>query len=412
MNKKVLVSMALAIFTLATLAGVSALLRWESTSSQTVANSVVVAAKRGDAVKAPVVIGTVSRDTAAATPAKIAAPIVSNKPQVVTPIVSDKPKVVKKDTRKRKTPKPVVPANVKPIGSLKADKRPIFQPKPVAKPESKPKPVAKPEGNPKPVAKPENKPKPVAKPEGNPKPVAKPENKPVKPVHKPKPKPKPVVSHQPTVTVNYSSYNLRLVIKRPVVIVSRPGSNRVIKRASNRTEWAGTQNAYLIRGYKVYRGQRYWKVLLPMRSSNASYGWIKNSSKVQLQSQTTLLRVSKSRRQVDYIVNGRVKKSFKVVIGANSTPTPSGVFAVRDIFATNNARKFTGSHMIVTTAYSNVLESFDGGPPRVAFHGRGPASVRDAALGTAGSNGCLRLDNSAVKYLSERLKPGTPIIVS
>jgi lipoprotein-anchoring transpeptidase ErfK/SrfK len=131
---------------------------------------------------------------------------------------------------------------------------------------------------------------------------------------------------------------------------------------------------------------------------------------VQLEKQNTMIRVDTKKREVAFIVNGKTDKTFKTVIGTSKTPTPKGVFASRDVFKTN-PKIFTGSHMIVTTGFSEVLETFDGGPPRVALHGRGPDSIKDAALGSAASNGCLRLDNKSIKYLAERIEPGTPIVV-
>jgi lipoprotein-anchoring transpeptidase ErfK/SrfK len=55
-----------------------------------------------------------------------------------------------------------------------------------------------------------------------------------------------------------------------------------------------------------------------------------------------------------------------------------------------------------------VLESYGGGPGRVAIHGRGGASLRDP-LGSARSHGCVRIPNRAVAWLAERAAPGTPV---
>jgi lipoprotein-anchoring transpeptidase ErfK/SrfK len=55
-----------------------------------------------------------------------------------------------------------------------------------------------------------------------------------------------------------------------------------------------------------------------------------------------------------------------------------------------------------------VLESFGGGPGRVAIHGRAGASLRDP-LGTARSHGCIRVLNRHVSWLARTIPAGTPV---
>jgi lipoprotein-anchoring transpeptidase ErfK/SrfK len=60
------------------------------------------------------------------------------------------------------------------------------------------------------------------------------------------------------------------------------------------------------------------------------------------------------------------------------------------------------------TAHSNVHYTFDGGDGRIGMHGY---EKLGAALGTASSNGCVRLPNSFVKRLASTVAPGTPVLV-
>jgi lipoprotein-anchoring transpeptidase ErfK/SrfK len=53
---------------------------------------------------------------------------------------------------------------------------------------------------------------------------------------------------------------------------------------------------------------------------------------------------------------------------------------------------------------------FDGGPGRVAIHGRGGASLLDP-LGTARSHGCVRVANALVRWMARTLQPGTPVTI-
>jgi lipoprotein-anchoring transpeptidase ErfK/SrfK len=66
---------------------------------------------------------------------------------------------------------------------------------------------------------------------------------------------------------------------------------------------------------------------------------------------------------------------------------------------------------VFLTAFSNHLERFDGNNAQVGIHGRGGASLRDP-LGSARSNGCVRISNAAVSLLAERAREGTPVLIA
>lgn len=58
----------------------------------------------------------------------------------------------------------------------------------------------------------------------------------------------------------------------------------------------------------------------------------------------------------------------------------------------------------------HVLESFGGGPGRVAIHGREGASLSDP-LGSGRSHGCVRISSRAVTWLARHAPPRTPVKV-
>jgi lipoprotein-anchoring transpeptidase ErfK/SrfK len=98
------------------------------------------------------------------------------------------------------------------------------------------------------------------------------------------------------------------------------------------------------------------------------------------------------------------------VIGAPGTPTPRGLAAIYERNRQPDPHGFIGPWSLSLTAHSNVLESFGGGPGRVAIHGREGASLRDP-LGSARSHGCVRVSSRAVTWLALRAVPGTPVDV-
>jgi lipoprotein-anchoring transpeptidase ErfK/SrfK len=102
----------------------------------------------------------------------------------------------------------------------------------------------------------------------------------------------------------------------------------------------------------------------------------------------------------------RVRR-FAVVTGKPSTPTPAGRF-----FVTERVRQPRGSALgpwvLATSAYSDVLRQFGGGPGQIGLHGR---SGLPAPLGSAASHGCVRFDDRAIAWLARRARPGTPVTI-
>jgi lipoprotein-anchoring transpeptidase ErfK/SrfK len=71
----------------------------------------------------------------------------------------------------------------------------------------------------------------------------------------------------------------------------------------------------------------------------------------------------------------------------------------------------TGPYALATSAYSNVLQEFDGGPGQLALHGR-EGLYSEGNIGTASSHGCIRFERSAIEYLAHELVVGTLITIT
>ncbi len=152
-------------------------------------------------------------------------------------------------------------------------------------------------------------------------------------------------------------------------------------------------------------GRRWLRVRLPGRPNGRS-GWIRAGS-ARLVSSPWRVVVVRSRREAELLQDGKVVERLRVVIGKPATPTPRGHFFVVEHVA-QAAGSPLGRWALATSAHSNVLQEFDGGPGQIALHGRrGPLAIDP--LGTAASHGCVRFDNAAVDRLSRLLPNGTPI---
>ncbi|MDA0164294.1 L,D-transpeptidase [Solirubrobacter ginsenosidimutans] len=162
---------------------------------------------------------------------------------------------------------------------------------------------------------------------------------------------------------------------------------------------------------RLLDGRCWVRVRLASRPNDAA-AWVE-TRRVQLRATRWRIEVRRARREVRVRRDGRIVRRFRVVVGAPSTPTPRGLFAIAT--ATRGApNDFYGAWVVSLTAHSDVLQRYDGGDGRVALHGRGGASLRDP-LGSARSHGCVRLDNAAIGWLVRRIGSarlaGTPVEV-
>lgn len=153
-------------------------------------------------------------------------------------------------------------------------------------------------------------------------------------------------------------------------------------------------------------GRSVWlKVRLPIRP-DGSTGWI-SANGVLLARDPWKIDVHTGSAHATVYRDGRAVRSFAVVVGKPSTPTPHGHFFVAEVVYEGG--QVTGPWALATSAYSNVLQEFDGGPGQVALHGR--IGLPDP-LGTASSHGCVRFANGDIAWLAARVPAGTPIDIT
>ena len=155
---------------------------------------------------------------------------------------------------------------------------------------------------------------------------------------------------------------------------------------------------------QLHRGRFQWlEVRLPGRPNSAT-GWIHRGGTRPLLTSWHIV-VSTAARRVSVYLRGRLFRSFPAVVGKPSTPTPTGTFFVEET-VTMPASLPGGPFALATSARSNVLQEFDGGPGQIAIHGRDGLG---GDLGQAESHGCMRLGAAAITWLAARIGPGVPV---
>jgi hypothetical protein len=204
-----------------------------------------------------------------------------------------------------------------------------------------------------------------------------------------------------------AAWTARLI--SPVAALSAPVSGRLIERQSDFGSWSGGPVQLLVLSTRTGSdGQLWLRVLLPLRPNGTS-AWIPAAS-TNLRPTAWRIVISTERRTVSVFQNGNRLRTFRAVVGAPKTPTPHGQFAVYEHAPLADPKGFFGPWALHLTALSNALRRYDGGPGRIAIHGRGGASLRDP-LGTARSHGCIRISNAAIRFLAAHVPDGAPVEV-
>jgi len=155
-----------------------------------------------------------------------------------------------------------------------------------------------------------------------------------------------------------------------------------------------------VRGVRDVRGERWVKVLLPVRP-NGTTAWMRADA-FDFREFKMQVDIDLGDRRLTLVRSGRPIARFPLAVGAPSTPTPTGSFAIAEIIPTGDPSAFLGPIVMPLVAFSNVLNEFAGGNGRVAIHG----TSQPALIGTRASHGCMRMRNADILTVSRMVSPG------
>jgi hypothetical protein len=167
---------------------------------------------------------------------------------------------------------------------------------------------------------------------------------------------------------------------------------------TDQTEW-GTHRVLLV----LERSGEWLQVLVPVRPNNA-VGWVRAAT-VDLTQTIDEIHVSLANRVLEWKHGDTTQMISSVAIGAPQSPTPSGIYYVTDILATDGAY---GPFALALNGHSDTYATFNGGDARIALHGTNAPGT----IGQAASHGCVRLPNATTADLAQRVPIGTPVIIS
>jgi lipoprotein-anchoring transpeptidase ErfK/SrfK len=165
------------------------------------------------------------------------------------------------------------------------------------------------------------------------------------------------------------------------------------------------RTALPVLGRVTKAGKPWVRVRLPGRP-NGHAGWIR-AWQTRRASTPWRIALDLSRRLVTVYYDGRVERRFRAVVGKPSTPTPRGRFFIEESLAIPG--QVGGPNALATSARSNVLQEFEGGPGQIALHS---TSGLFGTPGTAASHGCIRLTTPAITWLARRIGSGIPLRIT
>jgi lipoprotein-anchoring transpeptidase ErfK/SrfK len=134
------------------------------------------------------------------------------------------------------------------------------------------------------------------------------------------------------------------------------------------------------------------EVELPVRP-NGTTGWVR-ASEMAISANRFRIEVGLGEHRIRVFDGGEVVLDEPIGVGTTDTPTPGGVFYIRSLIASTDPAY--GTYAFGLSGFSDVHQSFNGGPGDIGIHGTNDPST----IGTDVSNGCIRLADENVVRLA------------
>ncbi len=184
-------------------------------------------------------------------------------------------------------------------------------------------------------------------------------------------------------------------------LYSTPGQAEADEAFDNPT-WEGLPLVFL-----VQQRQGDWLEVQLNTRPNQTTAWVR-AADVTLRQVTQRIVVSLAARSMTVYDGQTPIMEAPVAIGDPSTPTPSGNYYIDGAVRTPDPSGVYGPYQLSVAAFSEVLMTFGSGVGQIAMHGTNAPSL----VGSAVSNGCLRMKNADITRLANIVAIGTPVQIS
>jgi lipoprotein-anchoring transpeptidase ErfK/SrfK len=176
----------------------------------------------------------------------------------------------------------------------------------------------------------------------------------------------------------------------------------IVWRAPRTTE-NGLPMTLLIQKELHVGSTTWYEVLLPIRP-NGTRAWI-NAADAKVSPVRYAIDVFVGEKRLDIARDGQPYRSIPIGVGKDDTPTPGGTFSIMELLRPPTPDTAYGEYVYVLSGYSDVLQTFNGGPGLIGIHGTNEPD----SIGREASNGCIRMRNEDITSLIAELPLGTPV---
>jgi hypothetical protein len=166
----------------------------------------------------------------------------------------------------------------------------------------------------------------------------------------------------------------------------------------------GTANVVQVLGRRRSDGRLWVKVRVPALPRGRA-GWVPRAAIGSPKTVMTRLVVNRRRHLLRLLWRGREVFRAPVGVGAPASPTPAGVYYVRNRL-TKYRSPFYGPVAFGTSARSAVLTDWPAGG-FIGIHG----TNRPGLIPGDVSHGCIRMRNADIRRLDRLMPIGTPVII-
>jgi lipoprotein-anchoring transpeptidase ErfK/SrfK len=154
------------------------------------------------------------------------------------------------------------------------------------------------------------------------------------------------------------------------------------------------------------RGPDGWLLVQYNQRPNGATAWVRQSDVDLVPVSNRIVVEREAKRLTVYRgTSTDVLYQAPVAVGTARTPTPLGDFYVDIVVALTHATGPYGPYQMSVAGFSDVLQSFGGGPGQIAIHGTDHPEL----IGQDVSNGCVRMTNDDISALVPLAPPGTPV---
>jgi lipoprotein-anchoring transpeptidase ErfK/SrfK len=145
------------------------------------------------------------------------------------------------------------------------------------------------------------------------------------------------------------------------------------------------------------------EVYLPVRP-NGTTGFVKRSD-VELTQNPYRIEVHLGDYRLVVFNGDETILDTTIAEAAENTPTPGGLYYTTELIKTPNPEGVYGPYAYGLSGFSEVLQTFNGGPGQLGIHGTNQPEL----LGQNVSHGCIRMSNEDISMLAGILPLGVPV---